>query len=114
MARKLDPGEWELLRDLRLRALRDSPEAFAQSLEHARGLAPADWQERASASDTRAWFIEQAADKRLSDWPQVSSIQTIARSPSSARCSWSQRTEGAASRDILWKQSSYGPSRLAH
>ena len=60
MIRVLGPGEWELLRDLRLRALSDSPEAFAQPLKHAEALTVPEWQERVSASDNRTWLIDEA------------------------------------------------------
>jgi GNAT superfamily N-acetyltransferase len=44
--RRMDPGDWKLLRDLRLRALSDSPSAFASTYEGERLLPDADWRER--------------------------------------------------------------------
>jgi ribosomal protein S18 acetylase RimI-like enzyme len=37
------PGEWRRVRELRLRALADSPDAFGSTLEHERGHAKREW-----------------------------------------------------------------------
>jgi GNAT superfamily N-acetyltransferase len=57
--RRLQRDEWKLLRDLRLRALREAPEAFAQSAERAQMLTEADWRARLAASGESAWFVEE-------------------------------------------------------
>jgi GNAT superfamily N-acetyltransferase len=57
---RINSTEWRLLRDLRLAALRDSPDAFGQSYEDAVGQAESEWRqtaEAASRGDRRAWFI---------------------------------------------------------
>ena len=41
--RQLDPHEWALIRELRLRALADSPDAFARTLAEALGENDAYW-----------------------------------------------------------------------
>jgi ribosomal protein S18 acetylase RimI-like enzyme len=46
--RRLEPGEAAQLRELRLRALRDDPGAFAESYESALALPPERWEEWAA------------------------------------------------------------------
>jgi GNAT superfamily N-acetyltransferase len=58
--RRITPAEWPLLRDLRLRSLLDSPEAFGQRHAEAALQSDDDWQSnaRAAASGSRrVWFI---------------------------------------------------------
>jgi ribosomal protein S18 acetylase RimI-like enzyme len=43
IVRRLEPGETAQLRELRLRALREDPGAFAESYEAARARPPQDW-----------------------------------------------------------------------
>jgi GNAT superfamily N-acetyltransferase len=57
---RIKPGDWRLLRQLRLSALLDSPDAFGQSYENAVGQPDADWKQTAEAAshgDRRVWFI---------------------------------------------------------
>jgi GNAT superfamily N-acetyltransferase len=57
---RIVPSQWQLLRELRLAALLDSPAAFGQSHAEASGQPEADWRAAAavaSAGDRRAWFI---------------------------------------------------------
>ena len=57
---RIGPGEWAALRDVRLAALRDSPDTFASTLEHELALGEQDWRQRA---DSAAWFVaRQGAD----------------------------------------------------
>jgi GNAT superfamily N-acetyltransferase len=44
--RRLDPSEWSEYRDLRLRALQDSPDAFATTYADARARPDAEWRRR--------------------------------------------------------------------
>jgi ribosomal protein S18 acetylase RimI-like enzyme len=46
--RRLEPGETTQLRELRLRALREDPGAFAETYESARALPPEQWAEWAA------------------------------------------------------------------
>jgi RimJ/RimL family protein N-acetyltransferase len=57
---RINPSQWRLLRDLRLSALLDSPDAFGQSYEDAVRQPEAEWKqtaEAASQGDRRVWFI---------------------------------------------------------
>ncbi len=61
---RITPDEWALLRDMRLRALRDAPEAFGQTYENAAGEPELEWRSAAraaSAGDRRAWFFARSA-----------------------------------------------------
>jgi GNAT superfamily N-acetyltransferase len=63
--RRITPGEWPLLREMRLASLGDSPDAFGQRYENAAAEPESEWRSaaRASASgDRRAWFICRSGD----------------------------------------------------
>jgi GNAT superfamily N-acetyltransferase len=53
-------GEWERLRDVRLRALRDTPDAFGSSYEREVAFTPEKWTERLTGS----WWRVAVADGR--------------------------------------------------
>jgi ribosomal protein S18 acetylase RimI-like enzyme len=58
--RRIDASEWRALRELRLAALADSPEAFGQPLADAAVQPDSEWisaARAASSGDRRAWFI---------------------------------------------------------
>jgi GNAT superfamily N-acetyltransferase len=60
---RITPDEWALLRDMRLRALRDAPEAFGQTYENAAAEPELEWRSAAraaSAGDRRAWFFARS------------------------------------------------------
>jgi GNAT superfamily N-acetyltransferase len=52
VVRQVDAGEWEALRDLRLRALADAPSAFASTWEDERAAPESMWRERAERAAT--------------------------------------------------------------
>ena len=52
--RSLSPAEWETIRDIRLRALQDSPDAFTSSYERESTFDEVTWRDRAR---TGQWFV---------------------------------------------------------
>jgi hypothetical protein len=48
---RLDRSDWQTLREMRLRALADTPTAFASSLQQEQHLSPEHWQRWAAGSD---------------------------------------------------------------
>jgi ribosomal protein S18 acetylase RimI-like enzyme len=58
--RRVRPAEWQALRDVRLRALEDAPEAFATPFEEAR-VRPddwwIDWAARSAVGESQAMFL---------------------------------------------------------
>lgn len=60
--RRLEADEWRAYRDVRLRALGDSPDAFGSTLE-LEGIKPAEyWADRLSAGATSPWNHPLVAD----------------------------------------------------
>ena len=59
MPRLAQISDWTEVRDLRMRALAEAPEAFAQSLADAVLLTDEQWKERLEPTHERAWFVEE-------------------------------------------------------
>jgi GNAT superfamily N-acetyltransferase len=57
-----EPDEWERWRELRLRALRDSPDAYLETLERAESLDEAAWRERIAPTPARRAVVAIADD----------------------------------------------------
>ncbi len=53
---RLEADAWSRLRDVRLRALRDAPDAFWVTAEQEQGVSPPYWRDLLIAAD-RAWFV---------------------------------------------------------
>jgi GNAT superfamily N-acetyltransferase len=61
--RRVSAGEWERLRELRLQALADSPDAFLITLEESLQQTDADWRDwttRSATSSVSAVFVDDA------------------------------------------------------
>lgn len=70
--RRIRDDEAPLLREVRLRALADAPEAFGQTVAEAASRSDDEWRQQArqsAAGDRRAWFLAEvwsaAAESRL-------------------------------------------------
>src|SRR5688500_5691758 len=59
--RRFGADEWRAYRDLRLRALADSPNAFGSTLEAEQGRSDADWAARLSAGADSEWSLPLVA-----------------------------------------------------
>jgi GNAT superfamily N-acetyltransferase len=59
MIREVTQDDWQLLRDVRLRALADAPFAFLTTLEEASAWPALEWQERARPADDRVTFVAE-------------------------------------------------------
>ncbi len=53
------PDDWRAVRDVRLRALTDSPDAFGVTLQEARAQADAVWRERLEGSNPTLLALEE-------------------------------------------------------
>jgi GNAT superfamily N-acetyltransferase len=66
--RRIAPVDGLTLRDLRLRSIADSPDAFGQPLSEARGRPQKEWQRSArqsSRGDHRTWLIAEADERPI-------------------------------------------------
>ena len=62
--RAFSPGEWRAYRDLRLRALTDSPDAFGRTLAEESSRSDSEWARRLSASDDSGINLPLVAEVR--------------------------------------------------
>jgi GNAT superfamily N-acetyltransferase len=59
--RQVETADWELMRDVRLRALDEAPEAFLQTLADAQLFPEEHWRDRATPKDVQATFVVDRA-----------------------------------------------------
>lgn len=81
MIRRLAESDWELLRDIRLRALADAPEAFGATLEQAANFAKLNGDGARGAGFAPG--MSSSSRMPVREW---SSVCVRARSVGSARC----------------------------
>jgi GNAT superfamily N-acetyltransferase len=61
--RRFDAQEWRAYRDIRLRALRDSPNAFGSTLEYEQARSDDDWSTRLADGATSPWNLPLTAER---------------------------------------------------
>ena len=66
MIRQTTADDWTLLREVRLRALADSPGAFLDTVELASTFPESRWRERATPSDAQACFLREEGSGMVS------------------------------------------------
>jgi GNAT superfamily N-acetyltransferase len=59
--RRIDADDWELLRDVRLRALAEAPDSFGSTLAATEGLTEAEWRQRAGGGGLVLVAVEDGA-----------------------------------------------------
>jgi len=64
--RQTTAEDWELLRDVRLRALGDAPEAFLETVAEASEFPENRWRSRAEPTDTQACFLREDGSAMVS------------------------------------------------
>ena len=57
--RRVEPDDWERLRDVRLRALASDPDAFLETVENARTFPDVRWRERARSTERTVTFVHE-------------------------------------------------------
>lgn len=63
MIREIRPEDWQLLRDVRLRALQEAPYAFLTRYEEASAYPDELWQERATPAERQTSFVLDAGER---------------------------------------------------
>jgi ribosomal protein S18 acetylase RimI-like enzyme len=57
--RRVEPDDWQRLRDVRLRALTSDPDAFLETVANARTFPDERWRERAQPTDRNVTFVHE-------------------------------------------------------
>ena len=89
--RATGPGDWELVRDVRLAALRDAPDAFASTYEREAAYTEEQW--RGWFSDRFAMFLAHLQDR--TEPAGLTGVFDAGDGPAWCRCGCG-RTRGAA------------------
>jgi ribosomal protein S18 acetylase RimI-like enzyme len=63
--RRASESEWQQARELRLRALGDTPDAFLRSQAEESRLPESEWRDRLAERSDRAWIVEAADSGRF-------------------------------------------------
>ena len=95
--REFQAGEWRVYRDLRLRALADSPDSFARTLAEEQGRTDSDWSDLLLASTSSPSQVSMLAERgrravglaygRLApDAPEVAHQYAMWVEPAARRC----------------------------
>ena len=59
---RADVEDWAAVREIRLRALADAPDAFASGLADERGRAESEWRDRLASPDARTFLALDDGD----------------------------------------------------
>ena len=98
--RQAQAADWETLRQLRLAALADAPDAFASTLEAEVAYPDEVWRQRAEGGPTSANFIAASAAS-TSAWPRSSLSLTLLDACTWCRCG-STRVTGDGVWPVPW------------
>lgn len=84
LVRRMAPGEWRRLREIRLEALLDTPTAFSSSYAEVAARADACWQEAATVSATSPDSATFVACDENDDWLGTASVEPLLDVPDHA------------------------------
>jgi GNAT superfamily N-acetyltransferase len=68
IVRRTREGDWQEYRDLRLEMLADTPEAFGETLENARGWDEGEWRMRAARGEASDQILVAAIERSTDRW----------------------------------------------
>lgn len=75
--RRATVDDWREVRDLRLAALQDTPDAFGATYEEEAGFSPEDWQGRLSRPDADTFLAGLADDEQPEAGPTPAGLMTL-------------------------------------